>query len=106
VLVTVADRGPGVPPDALGRLFDRFYKADPSRSSGSSGIGLAIAAEHAALLGGSLRAEAREGGGLVFRLHLPVTNSLPGGDGAVTGDVEGGGVPGPTITPAVSRERP
>ena len=50
-LIIVADRGPGVPSDALPHLFDRFYKADPSRRSGSSGLGLAIAAEHAALLG-------------------------------------------------------
>jgi len=65
-VVTVADRGPGVPEAALGRLFDRFYKADPSRSGGSSGIGLAIAAEHAALLGASVAASPRDGGGLVL----------------------------------------
>ena len=46
--------GPGVPPDRLERIFERFYKADPSRHGGSSGLGLAIAAEHAALLGGYL----------------------------------------------------
>ena len=80
-LVVVADRGPGVPADALPRLFERFFKADPSRGSGGSGLGLAIAAEHAALLGGTLRARARPGGGLVFVLTLPVTGSLPPRDG-------------------------
>jgi two-component system sensor histidine kinase MtrB len=93
-VVVVADRGPGVTPDALPHLFDRFYKADPSRAAGSSGLGLAIAAEHAALLGGSLRARLRPGGGLVFALTLPVTRSLPvsepvdtlGADAAVTSD--------------------
>ena len=45
--------------DALAHLFDRFYKADASRHEGSSGLGLAIAAEHAALLGGGLVAENR-----------------------------------------------
>jgi len=79
-VIVVADRGPGIPAGALGHLFDRFYKADPSRSGGSSGLGLAIAAEHAALLGGTLRARPRPGGGMVFALTLPVTTSLPAGD--------------------------
>ena len=78
--VTVADRGPGVAPEALSRIFERFYKAAASRSSGSSGMGLAIAAEHAQLLGGSLRASARPGGGLAFTLELPVTKPLRRGD--------------------------
>jgi two-component system sensor histidine kinase MtrB len=79
-VIVVADRGPGVEREALPRLFDRFYKADPSRRGGSSGLGLAIAAEHAALLGATLRARARPGGGLVFALTLPVTGPLPAGD--------------------------
>jgi signal transduction histidine kinase len=86
-VVTVADRGPGVAPDALAHLFDRFYKADPSRAGttgGSSGLGLAIAAEHAALLGGSLRARNRPGGGLIVALTLPVTGSLPRADATDT----------------------
>jgi two-component system sensor histidine kinase MtrB len=72
-------------------MFDRFYKADPSRAatdSSTSGLGLAIAAEHAALMGGSLRAAARPGGGLVFTVSLPVTRSLPAGDGADTDETE------------------
>ena len=56
LVLAVLDRGPGVPPDRLERIFERFYKADPSRHGGSSGLGLAIAAEHAALLGGYLTA--------------------------------------------------
>ena len=79
-VIVVADRGPGIPADAIPHLFERFYKADPSRAAGSSGLGLAIAAEHAALLGGSLRARVRPGGGMVFALTLPVTGSLPPGD--------------------------
>jgi two-component system sensor histidine kinase MtrB len=102
-VIVVADRGPGVPGDAVPHLFDRFYKADPSRSGGSSGLGLAIAAEHAALLGGSLRARARPGGGLVFALALPVTGPLPGGDGVDTGGVDAGEAPLPA---AVSRTGP
>ena len=86
--IVVADRGPGVPADALPRLFDRFYKADPSRTGGSSGLGLAIASEHAALLGASLRARQRPGGGLVFALTLPVTEPLPAGDAVDTAAVD------------------
>jgi two-component system, OmpR family, sensor histidine kinase MtrB len=78
--VDVTDRGPGVPAEALPHLFERFYKGDPSRATGGSGLGLAIAAEHAALLGGSLTVEQRAGGGLRFTLHLPVTGPLPPGD--------------------------
>ncbi len=85
-VVVVADRGPGVSADALPHLFERFYKADASRRGGSSGLGLAIAAEHAALLGGTLRARGRPGGGLVFALTIPVTASLPAGD-AIDTDV-------------------
>jgi two-component system sensor histidine kinase MtrB len=80
IVLAVADRGPGVPPDRLERIFERFYKADPSRHGGSSGLGLAIAAEHAALLGASLTAANRPGGGLRIELRLPVTGSLPRGD--------------------------
>jgi signal transduction histidine kinase len=79
VQITVADRGPGVPPDRLDRIFDRFFMADPSRRGGS-GLGLAIAAEHAALLGGALRARNRDGGGLAMELVLPVTLPLRDGD--------------------------
>jgi signal transduction histidine kinase len=85
-VVSVADRGPGVPPDRLEHVFDRFYKADPSRHGGSSGLGLAIAAEHARLLGGELTAANREGGGLRVELRLPVTQPLPAGDPVATGE--------------------
>jgi len=90
VEITVADRGPGVPPDRLDRIFERFFMADPSRRGGS-GLGLAIASEHAALLGGRLRTRNRDGGGLAIELTLPVTQSLHGGDPAATPEDEGDG---------------
>ena len=72
LVLAVSDRGPGVPEDRLERIFDRFTKLDPSRSGGSSGLGLAIAAEHAALLDGYLQAMNREGGGLRLELVVPL----------------------------------
>jgi two-component system sensor histidine kinase MtrB len=84
IAIVVADRGPGVPPDRLPTILDRFSKGDPSRHGGSSGLGLAIAAEHTALLGGTLTAANRPEGGLRIELRLPVTGSLPAGDVAAT----------------------
>ena len=109
----VADDGPGVAADAIPHLFDRFYKADASRAGGSSGLGLAIAAEHAALLGGSLAAENRPEGGLAVTLRLPVTGSLPAGDPRATRDGEPHGVidtharseTSPTLDPAPRTNR-
>jgi signal transduction histidine kinase len=93
ITIAVEDHGPGVEPDRLDRIFERFYKADPSRHGGSSGLGLAIAAEHAALLGGGLRASNRIGGGLRIEVRLPVTGSLHDGDGAATVPGESGPQP-------------
>lgn len=76
VRIAVLDRGPGVPADRIGRIFERFFMADPSRQGGS-GLGLAIAAENTALLGGRLAARNRDGGGLEIELVLPVTEPLP-----------------------------
>jgi signal transduction histidine kinase len=86
IVISVSDRGPGVPPDRLEMIFDRFTKVDPSRSGGSSGLGLAIAAEHAALMGGYLQAMNREDGGLRLELVLPrdVAGSLRTGDATAT----------------------
>jgi two-component system sensor histidine kinase MtrB len=104
IRITVGDRGPGVAPELLDHLFDRFFKADPSRatsSRGGSGLGLAIAAEHARLLGGSLRARAREGGGLELVLTIPVTEPLPPGDGSDTHVVVA-----PEVSEPISRTQP
>ncbi len=94
-VVVVADRGPGVPTEALAHLFERFYTADAARARGSGGLGLAIAAEHAALIGGTLRARGRPGGGLVFTLTIPVTRSLPEGHAPDTGALDAGGTSNP-----------
>jgi signal transduction histidine kinase len=71
VRVDVADQGPGIAPEHLPHLFDRFYKVDPARASAGSGLGLAIARENTRLLGGSLDVTSRVGQGTTFRLTLP-----------------------------------
>ena len=71
--VQVADSGPGVPPDALPHIFDRFYKADRARGrSEGSGLGLSIAFENARMHGGALSVRNRAEGGAVFTFRFPV----------------------------------
>ena len=72
--LTVADRGPGLPPDERERVFERFYR-DPAARGGrapGSGLGLSIARALTEAHGGTVRAEARVGGGCVFVLELPM----------------------------------
>ena len=69
--VEVADRGPGIPREHLPHLFERFYKADASRSSRGTGLGLAIAQENARLLGGEIDVWSEPGEGSRFTLRLP-----------------------------------
>jgi two-component system sensor histidine kinase MtrB len=71
IVVVVADRGPGIDPAYLDKLFERFAVGDHSRSGSGTGLGLAIARQHAIQMGGTLRATNRPGGGLTFELRLP-----------------------------------
>jgi two-component system sensor histidine kinase MtrB len=84
--VRVVDSGPGISAEHLPRLFERFYKADPARSSPGSGLGLAIAQENARLLGANLRVWSEVGTGTQFQLTLPVTLRLPDGEATVRRD--------------------
>lgn len=78
VLVSVVDDGPGIAPDDLPYVFDRFYKSDRSRASGGSGLGLAIAREHARAMGGDLTAANEPGRGARFTLRLPAAEGAYG----------------------------
>jgi signal transduction histidine kinase len=80
--VEVSDHGPGIGPEHLPHVFDRFYKGDRARTGGS-GLGLAIALENARLLGGDLDVWSVPGRGARLTLRLPVAQPLHGGDGAV-----------------------
>jgi signal transduction histidine kinase len=68
--VEVRDEGPGIPPEHIDHIFERFYKADSARRGGS-GLGLAIAAEHARLLGGKVEVSSEPSRGTIFTLRLP-----------------------------------
>ena len=69
----VADDGPGIPPEEAERVFERFYRRDHARASGDggSGLGLAIARWIVDLHGGTIRADAAEGGGCRMVVELP-----------------------------------
>ena len=71
VQLGVLDTGIGVRREDLPRVFDRFWRADPSRTGEGSGLGLAICREIAAAHGGTIRVESEPGQGSQFYLHLP-----------------------------------
>ncbi len=77
VVVDVLDDGPGIPPESLPFVFERFYRADPSRdrASGGSGLGLSIAAAIVRLHDGALEARRRPEGGAWFQMRLPLAGA-------------------------------
>ena len=83
----MADRGPGIAPEHLAHLFDRFYKADPSRAGHGTGLGLAIAQENARLLGTTIEAWSEPGQGTCFTLKLALVTEPLHGDDEVVADV-------------------
>ena len=74
-VVRITDSGPGVPEDALDKLFRPFYRIDDARGRGTGGVGLGLAiAERAVKLhGGTVRAVNRPQGGLMVEIKLPMT---------------------------------
>ena len=69
--ISVADSGSGIGSEHLPRVFDRFYRADPSRSSGGTGLGLALVKSIVDLHGGSVAIESKAGYGTTLTLTLP-----------------------------------
>jgi two-component system, OmpR family, sensor histidine kinase MprB len=73
--VTVRDHGPGIAPEDLPHVFERFYRAPAARSRPGSGLGLAIVRQVAEAHGGTVVAERAEGGGALLVLRLPENGS-------------------------------
>ncbi|CAN5852967.1 hypothetical protein BH24ACT15_BH24ACT15_03240 [soil metagenome] len=78
-VVEVRDHGPGIAPDDLQKVFDRFYRAPAARAAPGSGLGLAIVDQIANRHGGVVRATNAPEGGAVMTLQLPLaTHTGPG----------------------------
>lgn len=71
VEIEVADRGPGIPPEDLEHVFDRFYRLHRSGSVGGTGLGLSICGGIVEAHGGTIRAQNRAGGGASFVFTIP-----------------------------------
>jgi two-component system sensor histidine kinase KdpD len=75
IVVEIADRGPGVPPEVAQKIFEKFYRVPRERDGGGAGLGLAICRAIVEAHGGRIWVDRRDGGGAAFRFTLP-------GDGA------------------------
>ncbi len=78
LIIEIAEDGAGIPPEQLGRIFDRFARADPDRArgGGGTGLGLSIARAIARAHGGDLTAESEFGRGSILRFRLPGFESV------------------------------
>jgi heavy metal sensor kinase len=74
VKLEVSDTGIGIAPEARAHIFERFFRADPSRGTDGlhAGLGLSIVKEYVGLMGGTIAVESAEGRGSTFRVQLPV----------------------------------
>ena len=81
VRVAVRDRGPGLTPEDRSKVFERFYRSDPSRtrSAGGTGLGLSIVAALVAAHGGHVSVESEPGKGSTFAVDLPLLSQLVAG---------------------------
>ena len=72
-MLTVGDTGSGIAPEDLPRLFERFFRADKSRTpaNGRSGLGLAISKAIVEAHGGSIEVTSEPGAGTTFTIRLP-----------------------------------
>ena len=80
-VIEVRDHGPGISEEDAAKVFERFYRADTSRTreTGGSGLGLAIVAAIVGSHGGSVRVEKTDGGGATLVVSLPVRDEAADG---------------------------
>jgi signal transduction histidine kinase len=90
VEISVSDNGPGIPPDQLERIFERFTRGDAGLTQrvGGTGLGLAISKSLVELHGGTISAESAVGQGSTFHVRLPVSTAVTvdGGQGRATAE--------------------
>jgi two-component system OmpR family sensor kinase len=93
-VIAVIDHGPGIAPEIMPHVFERFWRADQSRqrSSGGSGLGLSIVAAVVAAHGGEVGIRQTPGGGATFAVELPAAPPPPplgsvAGNGSVSGAI-------------------
>ena len=74
MVLSVIDRGSGIPPEDMDRFFEPFYRTEGTVKTGAqgAGLGLAVCRRLVELQGGRIWAEPRDGGGTAFRFTLPV----------------------------------
>ena len=77
VYIEIADRGFGIPPGDLSKIFDKFYRVEHAGSVAGTGLGLSICKGIIEAHGGRIEAENRVGGGTIIRIILPVAESKP-----------------------------
>jgi PAS domain S-box-containing protein len=74
--ISIADRGPGIPPAELDQIFEAFIQSSSTKDgSGGTGLGLAICRKIVEIHGGRIQAENRAGGGACFHIYLPTRSS-------------------------------
>jgi two-component system sensor histidine kinase KdpD len=79
LLLVVADNGPGIPPESIPRLFEKFYRA-PGAPTGGTGLGLSLVKGFVEAQGGQVTVENRPEGGAAFTIRLPLKQiSTPAG---------------------------
>jgi two-component system, OmpR family, sensor histidine kinase KdpD len=77
LVLEIADRGPGIPPESAREIFEKFFRLPHERDGGGAGLGLAICRAIVEAHGGRIWVEDREGGGAVFRFALPIAGPAP-----------------------------
>jgi signal transduction histidine kinase len=92
VEISVSDNGPGIPPDQLERIFERFTRGDAGLTQrvGGTGLGLAISKSLVELHGGSISAESTVGQGSTFHVRLPIATGAPADSGQDRATAEAG----------------